>query len=185
MTTATKDAIKASFMKQLNRKPLSKITVREIVDDCGINRNTFYYHFQDIPSLLEYQIQMVIDSIQVDPSSETSLMEGIRPTVDYMLEHKKIIMNLYNSLGKEMLLKGIRGICSRVVEKFITNRIGDREVSLRDMELLSRFQTAMMTGVLIDWLENQMSYDLTSDIARAVVLFGQGITADVAKGNKS
>ena len=48
MTTATKDAIKASFMKQLNRKPLSKITVREIVDDCGINRNTFYYHYTDI-----------------------------------------------------------------------------------------------------------------------------------------
>lgn len=179
------EKISEAFVELLQKKPFNKITVRDIVQKSNVHRNTFYYHFQDIPSLLEYQIQMVIDSIQVDPSSETSLMEGIRPTVDYMLEHKKIIMNLYNSLGKEMLLKGIRGICSRVVEKFITNRIGDREVSLRDMELLSRFQTAMMTGVLIDWLENQMSYDLTSDIARAVVLFGQGITADVAKGNKS
>ena len=179
------EKISEAFVELLQKKPFNKITVRDIVQKSNVHRNTFYYHFQDIPSLLEYQIQMVIDSIQVDPSSETSLMEGIRPTVDYMLEHKKIVMNLYNSLGKEMLLKGIRGICSRVVEKFITNRIGDREVSLRDMELLSRFQTAMMTGVLIDWLENQMSYDLTSDIARAVVLFGQGITADVAKGNKS
>ena len=26
--------------------------VRDIVEDCGINRNSFYYHFQDIPSLL-------------------------------------------------------------------------------------------------------------------------------------
>lgn len=179
------EKISEAFVELLQKKPFNKITVRDIVQKSNVHRNTFYYHFQDIPSLLEYQIQMVIDLIQVDPSSETSLMEGIRPTVDYMLEHKKIVMNLYNSLGKEMLLKGIRGICSRVVEKFITNRIGDREVSLRDMELLSRFQTAMMTGVLIDWLENQMSYDLTSDIARAVVLFGQGITADAVKGNKS
>ena len=41
MTTLTKDAIKQSFMKLLNQKPLSKITVKEIVEDCGINRNSF------------------------------------------------------------------------------------------------------------------------------------------------
>ena len=52
MANFTKQAIKASFMKLLNQKPLSKISVRDIVEDCGINRNSFYYHFQDIPSLL-------------------------------------------------------------------------------------------------------------------------------------
>ena len=45
MTTQTKDAIKNSFMKLLNRKPLSKITVKEIVEDCGINRNSCYNIF--------------------------------------------------------------------------------------------------------------------------------------------
>ena len=53
MTNLTKDAIKRSFMKLLNRKQLSKITVKEIVEDCGINRNSFYYHFADIPALVE------------------------------------------------------------------------------------------------------------------------------------
>ncbi|MBU5461605.1 TetR/AcrR family transcriptional regulator, partial [Lachnoclostridium sp. MSJ-17] len=53
MTSLTKDAIKKSFMKLLNSKPIDKITVKEIVEDCGINRNSFYYHFDDIPSLME------------------------------------------------------------------------------------------------------------------------------------
>ena len=52
MANFTKQAIKASFMKLLSQKPLNKISVRDIVEDCGINRNSFYYHFQDIPSLL-------------------------------------------------------------------------------------------------------------------------------------
>ena len=52
MADFTKRAIKASFMKLLEERPMNRITVRDIAQDCGINRNTFYYHYQDIPALL-------------------------------------------------------------------------------------------------------------------------------------
>ena len=52
MANFTKQAIRTSFMKLLNEKPLGKISVRDIVEDCGINRNSFYYHYQDIPALI-------------------------------------------------------------------------------------------------------------------------------------
>ena len=39
----TKDAIAAAFFELLTERSLSKITVKDIVDRCGINRNTFYY----------------------------------------------------------------------------------------------------------------------------------------------
>ena len=45
MANFTKNAIRASFLKLLDERPLSKITVKDITDDCGINRNSFYYHF--------------------------------------------------------------------------------------------------------------------------------------------
>ena len=51
MSAYTKQAIKNSFLKLLNDRPLNQVTVKAIVEDCGINRNTFYYHFTDIPSL--------------------------------------------------------------------------------------------------------------------------------------
>ena len=41
MASVTKQAIVASFMKICTKKSLDKITVRDIVDDCEINRNTF------------------------------------------------------------------------------------------------------------------------------------------------
>ena len=53
MPNFTKKEIKRSFIKLLNEQPLNQISVRDIVEDCGINRNSFYYHFQDIPALIE------------------------------------------------------------------------------------------------------------------------------------
>ena len=52
MPSFTKKAIKESFLKLLNERPISQITVRDVVEDCGINRNSFYYHYQDLQALV-------------------------------------------------------------------------------------------------------------------------------------
>ena len=48
MSQVTKRALEASLKNLLLQKPLSKITISDITEDCGINRMTFYYHFKDI-----------------------------------------------------------------------------------------------------------------------------------------
>ena len=47
MPNFTQNAIKASFLKLLGQRPLNQITVKDIVEDCGVNRNSFYYHFDN------------------------------------------------------------------------------------------------------------------------------------------
>ena len=59
----TKQAIRNPSMKLLNERPVSQITVKDIVQDCGINRNSFYYHYQDIPSMIEEIILEETDEI--------------------------------------------------------------------------------------------------------------------------
>lgn len=54
MSNITKKAIAASLKNLLKEKKLNKITVQDIADDCGINRQTFYYHFQDVYDLVEW-----------------------------------------------------------------------------------------------------------------------------------
>ena len=51
------------FWQILEEKPYSKITVQNIVDCCQVNRNTFYYHFKDIPDLAEYSIKAWTDQV--------------------------------------------------------------------------------------------------------------------------
>lgn len=51
MAETTKKALAASLKKFLAEKPLSKVTVTDITEDCEVNRQTFYYHFKDIYDL--------------------------------------------------------------------------------------------------------------------------------------
>ncbi|MFR8027761.1 TetR/AcrR family transcriptional regulator, partial [Eisenbergiella massiliensis] len=54
MQNITKTALEASLKKLLLKKPLDKITIRDLTEDCGISRMTFYYHFKDIYDLVEW-----------------------------------------------------------------------------------------------------------------------------------
>ena len=53
MSEITKKALATSLKKLLSKKELSKITIANITNDCGVNRQTFYYHFKDVYDLLE------------------------------------------------------------------------------------------------------------------------------------
>ena len=57
MSQVTKRALEASLKNLLLQKPLSKITINDIAEDCGINRMTFYYHFRDIYDLIEWSCE--------------------------------------------------------------------------------------------------------------------------------
>ena len=68
MASFTKKAIRESFMRLLAERPVDKITVKDIVEDCGIARNTFYYHYRDIYEVLEeildIRVQEVVREMQ-------------------------------------------------------------------------------------------------------------------------
>ena len=66
MSQATKRALAASLKGLLARKPLSKITISDITEDCGISRMTFYYHFQDVYDLIDWICQEVYPAVKKD-----------------------------------------------------------------------------------------------------------------------
>ena len=74
MPSFTKRAIVESFLHVAAKKPLDKITVRDIVDDCGVNRNTFYYYFQDVYAVLEEICHGVFDRLPDGEPLDTTLL---------------------------------------------------------------------------------------------------------------
>ena len=56
MNQLTKDAIAKALTDLLQERPIEKITIKDITDCCGINRQTFYYHFSDIYDLMEWTL---------------------------------------------------------------------------------------------------------------------------------
>ena len=91
MSAYTKQAIKNSFLKLLNERPLNQVTVKAIVDDCGINRNTFYYHFADVPSLATEIITERADSIIREYANPASPAACLTAAVQFMTENKRAV----------------------------------------------------------------------------------------------
>ena len=58
MAQFTKKAILDSFVELISERPFDKITVKDIVTRCGVNRNTFYYYFEDVYALVDELFQV-------------------------------------------------------------------------------------------------------------------------------
>ena len=100
MTVSTKKAIIASFMQLAAKKPLEKITVRDIVDDCGINRNTFYYHFQDIYAVLEAVCLGGTAGVNTALPLGEMLAELFSVLTAYAERHHKAVQHIAASIGQ-------------------------------------------------------------------------------------
>ena len=59
----TKILMAETLKKLIKDRPFSKITVQDIVSECNINRNTFYYHFENNYDLLYFAYEMEIQNI--------------------------------------------------------------------------------------------------------------------------
>lgn len=89
MPNRTKEMLAESLMKLLARRTLDKITIQDIVDDCGYNRQTFYYHFHDIYDLIDWifaaQTQELIEKCRACGSLDV----GVEAVIAYMRENRR------------------------------------------------------------------------------------------------
>lgn len=80
----TKKMLANTLISLMKKKPLSKISISEIVKTCQINRKTFYYHFADIYELLEWHLEQEVSSIAKSTKSPDDFDVAFRISLDYM-----------------------------------------------------------------------------------------------------
>ena len=104
MSGFTKEIIAKTFTEILDEKPMSKVTVRDIVERCGVNRNTFYYHFRDIPDVVEFILKKKWDEIQEAPQEKNSILECMEEMVSLVRDNRKLMLNVYKSVKRDTFL---------------------------------------------------------------------------------
>ena len=105
MSQLTRKAIQQSFMKLLNQTAFDKITVKDIVRDCGVNRNTFYYHYQDIYGLLREILAEEMKRAASCVHDYNTWQEAILEATDFVRQNKKAAYHLYNSINRQDIEK--------------------------------------------------------------------------------
>ena len=156
-TLNTKKMLSASLKHCMEKKSLSKITVTDIVTDCGLNRKTFYYHFQDVPDLLKWTLeQEAVDVVkQFDLLNE--LEEALRFAVRYIRENSHMINCAYDSIGRDELKRFLnpdfQSIVMSIVEQIERKENGHSDPDAK--KIICNFYTEGMAGELVDLLKSR------------------------------
>ena len=135
----TRQIILHTLTELMNEKPLSKITVKDIVERCGVNRNTFYYHFRDIPDAVEAMVKEELNDILKDQKAPESVSDCMEILVNAVQKNKKAMIHLYRSIQRDVFADYLDHATERVVEELINRAVGDFEMDQEDRHLISRY----------------------------------------------
>ncbi|WP_294408954.1 TetR/AcrR family transcriptional regulator C-terminal domain-containing protein [uncultured Ruminococcus sp.] len=157
----------------------SKITVSEIVADCNINRKTFYYHFEDIQSLLKWILEQ--EAVEVVKNYDLMLDydEVLNFVLDYVEENKHILNCAYDSMGRDELKRffynDFYGICRKLIES--VEKLVNATISEEYKDFVSNFYTEALAGNLIEILRSKQPYDRKKLIKYVTVILQSSLPA--------
>ena len=176
MSLATKKELAAALKRQMARKPINKITVRELVAECGINRNSFYYHFADLPTLVETILKEDADQLIQKAGAISSLEECLGLAIDFTLKNKRAVLHIYSSVNRAHFEHYLDRVCTYAVTRFINTAAGNIPIQEEDRKLIIQYFKCLLTGYILNWMADGLRYDIRSQVSRLCTLFDGSIS---------
>lgn len=171
MSRFTKQAIMDSFMRIAAKKPIGKITVRDIVDDCGVNRNTFYYYFSDVYGLLEEILVRETEKAIARGRETGHPADGCIAIVEWIREHREAFRNIYNTIGRDSVEYAMSKPLDGVMEAHVRRQAEGLAVSEVDIVLIAGVYRNIFFGTLTEWIKKNMRGEPQEYILRIEALF--------------
>lgn len=175
MAQFTKKAIADSFIKLLNEKPLDKISVKDIVEDCGVNRNTFYYHYQDIYALLEDIFEAEARAVIEENIPYNTWQEAFITSTKFALQNKKAIYHIYNSINRDNLERYLYNVADTLTTGYVKRQAEGLDASEESIRLITLFYKHAVVGVILEWLQRGMKDEPENIIRKMGGLFDGNI----------
>lgn len=184
-TQQTKRALADALKTAMREKPFQKITVSELVVRAGLNRKTFYYHFQDIYALLKWVLEEDAERLVSSFDMFDDYEEAIAYVMNYAEENEYIISCAYDSISRDELKRSVSAGFSHVVASVIT-KTEEKEKHFLDPSyraFLTEFYKEALSGLMVDWVRERGNRDrdaMIRNMSRTIrdslagILYGYG-----------
>ena len=159
MAQMTKRALEASLKNLLLQKPLNKITINDITEDCGISRMTFYYHFKDIYDLVEWSCMGDAARALEGKKTYDTWQEGFLNIFRAVQANKPFVMNVYRSVSRERVEQYLKPLIHNLVLGVIEEKSAEMAVSEADKSFIAYFYEYAFIGIMLDWISENMKGD--------------------------
>lgn len=176
MADMTKQALEASLKRLLLTKPVTKITINDIAEDCGISRGTFYYHFQDIYDLVEWTTREDARRVLEGNRSYDTWQQGFLNIFRAVEENKPFILNVYRHVSREQIEQFLYQVVYGLLREVVEERSAGMTVKEEDKRFIADFYKFAFVGMMLNWIQGDMKEDPEAIIARLSVLIEGDIT---------
>lgn len=157
----TKQALAQSLKKFMLKKPLSKVTVSEIIRDCDVNRKTFYYHFEDIYALVKWMLEQETFEVVKQYDLISDYEDAIRFTINYVKDNQHILCCAYDTMGIDVLKRFFYNDFIALAEKFINDTETKYHLSTTQpfKQFICQFFTTAIAGMIVNGFRQSKDID--------------------------
>ena len=157
----TKRALAAALKELMAQRPIDKITIHDITERCGIRRQNFYYHFEDLYDLIRWMFQNEALSLLQQHEGMLLWQEGLLQLFRHIEENRAVCLCALRSVGREHLKRfferDIHAVIHRTVEQ-LGRETGAIDAGAADIELTTHFYVVALAGILESWLLGEIDY---------------------------
>ena len=168
----TKRAMAASLKNLMQQKPLEKISIREIMEGCGMKRQNFYYHFEDIYALVKWMFRQEVVNPLRQHEGVLFWQDGLLQLFRYLQDNKAVCQCALRSLGrpfmKELFMNEVYSMVRHVADQ-LASRL-DWENKAYELAMITQFYVIALAGVVEGWVLEELEYTPEELIAFADTL---------------
>ncbi len=177
MSQITKHALEASLKHLLLEKPLPKISIADITEDCGISRMTFYYHFKDIYDLIEWSCIQEAQKALGEKKTYATWQQGFLQLFAAVKANKPFIMNVYQSVSREQVENYLYQVTYALLKDVVNEQAAHLSVREEDKAFIANVYKYAFVGLMLEWIRDGMKEDPGHLVDRLSVVMQGAFTA--------
>lgn len=174
MADTTKNELSRALKHQMVTKTLENITVRDITDECHLNRQTFYYHFHDIYELLEWTIEK--EAARLVSGGRCGDIRAVLIRVfEFVVTNESFIIHAYRSADRYFVKKFLEDGLRPVIAGIVDEKAENRKISEEDRKFITDVFVFILLSVTMEWLDNGMNDNLVRKLDKIIILLDGNI----------
>ena len=181
MSQVTKRALEQSLKNLLLKKPLSKITISDLTEDCGMNRMTFYYHFKDIYDLVEWACLTDAKRALDEKKTYDTWQQGFLQILEAVQANKPFIMNVYHCVHREQVEIYLRPLVEDLILNVVNEEAEGLNVREEDKTFIVHAYSYIFIGIMLDWIKEDMKENPQEIVERLNKLIKGSIRASLTR----
>lgn len=173
LRNGTKALLADSLITILEKKALDKITIKNLVEDCGMTRQTFYYHFDDIYAVVEWIYLRETEKALAGNKDYDTWQQGFYQLLISIRQNKVLFRNTYRSINRDSLERYMHTVIYDQILEVVERQAAGMIVEQKHKDFIAHFYSLAFIAIIFEWIRDGMK-EKPQDIVDQIAILIKG-----------